>query len=567
MKKTFTKISIVLMFLAALPAVEISAQTDDKVPEPEYSKDGTTLISCDKSYASDDFVYDVKEGTTTIGDGAFSGNEGLKIVNLASTVTKIGASAFSGANSIFNLGLNNVLSEIGDNAFQNMPKLMYLHFPHTLSSLGASAFNFNTSLQAIEIYDTGIKEIQENTFRNVSAKSIALPNSVITIGSRAFVNTKLTYFTIPNSCKSISVGGRKSGSFNNSTVGYLNIPTYNENLLDALKDNFDNQITNPILMVPADDADKYKAVWSDNTKIISQRSEDVPSRVWTPFTHSYPVKYLKNGAERFFRVNDASLTSENSEDFGKGIRVLNLIEVTAEVTKKDGYVPANFPLLVFCNNGGKNGKVTWEIVPDNPEKDNEYSALYSGNFTYTYTKDGKEEQAEYPKYNPLVGTPGAIRLDQYTENESKDYFRSEHAVVGGYENFILESRNRFPTGAYYSVAYKELDSNALWPGESTYLRLKIYGKNDDNPDVPVIDPQPGLSVQNIRPLAIRGVSMRIGSDTTTGITDIDADTDAVNAFNNHGEGRWYRLDGTSTDSKPTAAGLYIHNGKKIVIGK
>lgn len=557
MKKTFTKISIVLMFLAALPAAEISAQTDDS--EPKYN--GTTLISCDTSYASDNFVYNVIEGTTTIGDKAFSGNEKLKIVNLASTVTTIGASAFSEAQSIYNLGLNNGLSIIGEKAFYEMPKLKYIHLPSTVKSLGENTFYGSSALQAIEIFDTQLTEIKRSSFSDVKAKSIALPNSVTTIGDRAFASTNLTYFTIPNSCKSIA-GGRFA-SFFGSTVGYLNIPTYNENVLNDLKDNFSDK--KPTLMVPADDADKYKNVWGDKTKIISQRSEEVTSRVWKPFTHSYPVKYIKTGRERFFRVSDASLTSENSEDFGNGIRVLNLIEVTAEVTKKDGYVPANFPLLVFCNNGGTNGKVTWEIVHDNPEKDNEYSALYSGNFTYTYTnKDGKKEQAVYPKYNPLVGTPGAIRLDQYTEDENKDYFRSENAVVGGYENFILEWRkDRFPTGAYYSVAYKELDDNdALLDGERSYLRLRIYGTDANNPNVPVTE-----STQNIRPLAIRGVSMKIGSDTTTGITDIDADADAVNAFNNHGDGRWYRLDGTSTDSKPAAPGLYIHNGKKIVIGK
>ena len=557
MKKTFTKISIVLMFLAALPAAEISAQTKDE-SEPKY--DGTTLISCGTSYASDNFVYNVIEGTKTIGNGAFSGNKNLKIVNLASTVTKIGASAFSKAQSIYNLGLNNVLSVIGERAFSSMPKLKYIHLPHTVSSLGKYTFHGSSALQAIELFDTHLTKIEESSFYNVIAKSIALPNSVTTIGNRAFANTNLTYFTIPNSCNSISAEG-KLGSFYNSTVGYLNIPTYYYNAnLDSLIDNFNNK---PTLMVPADDAKKYKKVLGDKTEIISQRSEDVPSRVWKPFTHSYPVKYIKTGRERFFRVSDASLTSENSEDFGNGIRVLNLIEVTAEVTKKDGYVPANFPLLVFCNNGGQKGTVTWEIVHDNPEKDKEYSDLYSGNFTYTYTnKDGNVEHAVYSKYNPLVGTPGAIRLDQYTEKETKDYFRSEHAVVGGYENFILEWRDRFPTGAYYSVAYKKLDDNALLDGESSYLRLRIYGTDDDNPNVPVIDP-----AKNIRPLAIRGVSMKIGSDTTTGITDIDADADAVNAFNNHGDGRWYRLDGTSTDSKPAAPGLYIHNGKKIVIGK
>jgi hypothetical protein len=46
---------------------------------------------------------------------------------------------------------------------------------------------------------------------------------------------------------------------------------------------------------------------------------------------------------------------------------------------------------------------------------------------------------------------------------------------------------------------------------------------------------------------------------TTGIEDI--------AVDNEDNGAWYTLDGVKVNEKPTAKGLYIHNGKKVIINK
>jgi len=46
---------------------------------------------------------------------------------------------------------------------------------------------------------------------------------------------------------------------------------------------------------------------------------------------------------------------------------------------------------------------------------------------------------------------------------------------------------------------------------------------------------------------------------TTGIEDIAAD--------NEDNGAWYTLDGVKVNEKPTAKGLYIHNGKKVIVNK
>ena len=46
---------------------------------------------------------------------------------------------------------------------------------------------------------------------------------------------------------------------------------------------------------------------------------------------------------------------------------------------------------------------------------------------------------------------------------------------------------------------------------------------------------------------------------TTGIEDIAAD--------NKDHGAWYTLDGVKVNEKPTVKGLYIHNGKKVIVNK
>ena len=47
-------------------------------------------------------------------------------------------------------------------------------------------------------------------------------------------------------------------------------------------------------------------------------------------------------------------------------------------------------------------------------------------------------------------------------------------------------------------------------------------------------------------------------DTTTGISTVNAQTTAT-------DGAWFTLDGKRLDSKPTRKGIYVRNGKKLVV--
>jgi hypothetical protein len=54
--------------------------------------------------------------------------------------------------------------------------------------------------------------------------------------------------------------------------------------------------------------------------------------------------------------------------------------------------------------------------------------------------------------------------------------------------------------------------------------------------------------------------LNFGDDETTGIISVHDSGFMVN-----GSDAWYTLDGRKLDGKPTRAGVYINNGKAVVI--
>ena len=68
----------------------------------------------------------------------------------------------------------------------------------------------------------------------------------------------------------------------------------------------------------------------------------------------------------------------------------------------------------------------------------------------------------------------------------------------------------------------------------------------------------------------RAFVLNFGSDDTTGIVEVNADADLKSASHESGisnslQRAWYDLQGRRLTGKPTAKGLYINNGKKVVI--
>ena len=195
----------------------------------------------------------IPNSVTTIGNGAFGGCRCLTSVVIPNSVTSIGNRAFSGCYSLTSVVIPNSVTEIGESTFENCTGLTSIDIPNSVTSIGNNAFTWCSSLTSVVIPNS-VTEIGDEAFswcsgltsivvasenprydsRNncnaiietanntliVGCKNTIIPNSVTSIGNRAFFgSTGLTSIDIPNSVTSIG-----NEAFVYSGLTSINIP-------------------------------------------------------------------------------------------------------------------------------------------------------------------------------------------------------------------------------------------------------------------------------------------------------------------------------------------------------
>lgn len=149
---------------------------------------------------------------TEIGDGAFSGKDGITKVNLPSGIRAINSHAFTGSSissinltslslpgsltsigkyaflgtSLTNIILPGGMASLGDGAFQNCNKLTAITIPDSVTQLGEGVFVNCTSLTRATL-PSGLTSIPRRLFWKCRAlTSVNLPIGVVSIGEEAF---------------------------------------------------------------------------------------------------------------------------------------------------------------------------------------------------------------------------------------------------------------------------------------------------------------------------------------------------------------------------------------------
>jgi hypothetical protein len=180
---------------------------------------------------------DIKDGTTSIVSGAFSGCSNLSSVTIPESVTEIGWGAFqlcSGLTSIViesgnpiydsrdncnaiietstntliigckNTIIPNSVTNIGSDAFFWCAGLTSVTIPNSVTSIGDCAFQECSGLTSVTI-GNGVTSIGYSAFsRCTGLTSVTIPNSVTSIGDCAFQECRgLTSVTIGNGVTSI----------------------------------------------------------------------------------------------------------------------------------------------------------------------------------------------------------------------------------------------------------------------------------------------------------------------------------------------------------------------------
>ena len=145
----------------------------------------------------------VKDGTKEVTDYAFSGCSGLTSITIPNSVTSIGYGAFSGCSGLTSITIPNSVTSI-DGAFSGCSGLTSITIPNSVTSIKGGAFADCSGLSSVTIPNS-VTSIGNSAFYGCSGlTSITIPNSVTSIGDHAFYGCSgLTSITIPNSVTSI----------------------------------------------------------------------------------------------------------------------------------------------------------------------------------------------------------------------------------------------------------------------------------------------------------------------------------------------------------------------------
>ena len=160
----------------------------------------------------------IPNSVTTISGSAFYDCSGLTSVTIPNSVTTIGNYAFSGCSGLTSVNIGNSVTSIGNYAFSYCRGLTSVTIPNSVTSIGAEAFSDCSGLTSVNISDLAswcqISFSSNNSnplscahhlfLNGTEVKDLVIPNSVTTIGNRAFEGCSgLTSVTIPNSVTTI----------------------------------------------------------------------------------------------------------------------------------------------------------------------------------------------------------------------------------------------------------------------------------------------------------------------------------------------------------------------------
>lgn len=475
----------------------------------------------------------IPEGVTEIGKYAFQGNNTLETINLPKTLVKFewaderspqNFRAYGNAYEeyLFRFGCRNlsrIVLRAGANYEASDHGLLYdkrtmelIHCPENYKYTTKKGYQYmNVKGLVVEDEVKGIKSLGPYCFDNSLLEKVVLPTTLEKIGVGAFRHAAVKSLTIPAKVTSVGsflLGGGSTTADNiDLFMMPLKAPTLapiNFNNNSATKTAFLGVYCNLYVKKTSFEKSYYGEEWTKDMKY---------------YGYKIPIPITEKG--RFFSICrdfDAEFGGTNLgafiiKEYNKG----NPNSVKG--TSLDCYVPSRI--------GKKQDKYVGAIVQ-----------LYKVKGDKTYVEDGNWYRI------------GERDFSYKTQEKKADILGSE-----GEKNWLVGCPiptyvNKVETK--YALKYKkelgvsrfaQYISNGIVPMNKAYLDLTDH-------------PYGGSS-------AAKELSLTFEEESeTTGIEDspiVDVD-----AQQNVDRSPYYTLNGTKVD-RPTAKGIYIHNGKKIVI--
>ena len=432
----------------------------------------------------------------------------IKKVVIEDGVTSIGNYAFFYCQNLASVEIPNSVTSIGKSAFYYCISLTSVEIPNSVTSIGERAFDCCKSLTSVEIPNS-VTSIGDNAFNGCeSLTSVEIPNSVTSIGNYAFATcSNLTSVEIPNSVTSIGnyafyyCKGLTSITFKGNTP-----PEFGDDVFKGV----DNSI---IVYVPANSGEAYKNTLGENLNI-----QALPS---------ISLKDNSNAYTRNTQIDNADVSY--TRDFSKYWEPLYIPFSLKYEDWKDDFEIAyiNAVHQYDTNDDGDIDKTVLEFVkiksgstyPNTPyiirAKEKGKKTLYAENVTL-YESDVNQIKCS-------TTAQEFIFTGNYKKVSTMDlmvYYTNKYTMHLGDINYI-----NLITGVGAYRWYMEIKD-----------RESVYGINNNN--------------------TAKEISIRVVGEETTGIANIQHPSPNTQT---------YDLNGRKVNENNLKPGMYVKNGRKVVV--
>lgn len=477
----------------------------------------------------------IPEGVTEIGKFAFQGNNTLETINLPKTLEKFewaderhpqNFSAY-GNNYQFLFGCRNlsrivlrngVKYEASDHGLLYDKQTMELiHCPENYKRTTKTGYQFkNVKGLVVENEVPGIKSLGPYCFDNSLMEIVVLPTTLQKIGAGAFRHAAVKSLTIPANVTSVGsylLGGRRSSSATPDSIDLfmmpLKAPTITSVPVNAGEHTSLGISCNLYVKKTSFDNNYYGEEWTKDMKY-----------------YGYKIPIPITEKNRFFSICrdfDAEFGGTNLGAFIiKGYKG-NPNSVIG--TSLDCYVPSRI--------GAKQDKYVGAIVQlykvkgdNNYVEDGNWYRIGERDFSYKTQEKKASILGSEGEKNWLVGCPIPTYVSPTnSKGERKPMYALKYREDIGVSRFAIYV------------------SNGVVPMNKAYLDLTNH-------------PYGGSSAAKELSLVFEEESETTGIEDSP-IVDVDAQQNVARS-------PYYTLNGTKVD-RPTGKGIYIHNGKKIVI--
>ena len=557
-------------------------------------------------------------GVATIGETVFSGCTSLATLNITGDGSLIiPNNYFYNNTTLQTISLVDVVS-IGSSAFRGCSHLTSLTINGT-TTIGQQAFNQCTSLSTISL--AGVTTIGNSAFNNCyTIPSITIPSSVTSIGDNAFCwCSGLTTFHIPESVTTFGAGVFMYCQHLESITVHDDNPNYTADdgiLYNKSKSRlicYPLAKTGDTYYVPTTvtDFDSYVFLWQSTLKKIiflhDNNTYSIPSSGgFMNDSQSYKA-FVKKGLK-------SAYTTAWGDSYSDRIFELDLeqatIEITGEITEYDTYSDGVKYTDYDGNPKTPSVTVTLGGLPlkerDNPSDPYDYEIT-----SYSNNTDIGTATVNITGHGDFAGTTGTKNFHitrkvfisgatgHYSTYYNSDavpltvpYGLQAYKVTGvdfGEGTTTIETINNLPAGTPVLLYASSGTCNGTYhlkkttgdvPGDcsTNYRGVSVASNYSDlmtsNTAIYVLRGDkfyraysgtlPANRCYIAKPIspspAPALLTIGFGGGDVTSINMIENENNDANGTDN-----WYTLDGRKLQSQPTKKGIYIRDGKKVII--